>query len=430
MLLKIAGLSFSYQSSRILNNVTFEVKGGEFLGVLGPNGSGKTTLLRCISNVLSPQVGTVLIDGRDTQELSKKEIARKIGVVPQTSNIEYEFTVSELVLMGRTPYIGRFKSESAHDFEVAEKAMKLTNIQHLAERAFHELSGGEKQRVMIARALAQEPKILLLDEPTIHLDIHCQFEILNLVKNLCEKERIVVISVFHDLNLASQYSDKLILLNKGKIVSMGLPDRVLTSENIRSIYQIETVVKKNPITNFPYVVPCLYNKNDKKRKGSTIHIICGGGSGAPAMKLFLDNGFMVTTGVLNVLDSDFESARDLRIPMVGEIPFSQINNESHRANIELVKKASFVITTDFPVGPGNLKNIEAAGTALDLKIPVIIIESTPVSQRDFTQKNLEKYFRGLKEKGAIFVENLESALKEVLRHERYFRKIEGDKKSP
>ena len=202
MLLKIADLSFSYQSSKILDEVTFEVKSGEFLGVMGPNGSGKTTLLRSISKVLSPR-GTVLIDDRDTEELSKKEIAKKIGFVPQTSNIDFEFMVSELVLMGRTPHMGRFKSESTPDFEIVEKAIKLTNIQHLSERTFDELSGGEKQRVIIARALSQEPKILLLDEPTVHLDIRCQLEILNLVKNLCEQERIIVISVFHDLNLAS-----------------------------------------------------------------------------------------------------------------------------------------------------------------------------------------------------------------------------------
>lgn len=414
MLLKIADLSFSYESSIILDNVTFEIKSGEFLGVMGPNGSGKTTLLRCISNVLSPRAGTVLIDSRDIHKLSRKDIAREIGVVPQTSKIDFAFTVSELVLMGRTPYINRFESYSVHDFKFVEKAMKLTNIQHLSERTFDELSGGEKQRVIIARALAQEPKILLLDEPTVHLDIGYQFEILNLVKNLCEQESIVVISVFHDLNLAGQYSDKLILLNEGKIVSMGLQDEVLTSENIQRIYHIETIVKNHPITNVPYVVPYLFGKDDKNRKGSTIHIICGGGSGNPAMKLLLDNGFKVTSGVLNILDSDFESARNLKIPTVCEIPFSQITNESHKANIELIKKADFVIITDFPVGPGNLRNIEAAETALNSKIPVIIIESTQVSQRDFTQRNLEKYFKRLKDKGAIFVENLECALKKIL----------------
>lgn len=415
MLLKINNVDFSYQSSKILDDVTFEVKSGEFLGIMGPNGSGKTTLLRCISNVLSPQVGTVLIDGRYVQKLSKKEIAKKIGVIPQTSAIDFTFTVSELVLMGRTPHIERFRSETTHDFKIAEKAMKLTNTLHLAERTFNELSGGEKQRVIIARALTQEPKILLLDEPTVHLDINNQFEILKLVKNLSEQKETIVIAVFHDLNLASQYSDKLILLNNGKIISMGLPDEVLTPKNIQKAYHIDAIVKRHPITNTPYVIPCLFAKNNEKRKGCTVHVICGGGSGSDIMKLLLDKGFKVTTGVLNVLDSDFETAKNLKIPVIGEIPFSQITNDSHKANIELIKKANFVIVTDFQVGPGNLKNIEAAEIASNFKMPVIIIDSTPISHKDFIEGKLKEHFSHLRENRAVFVRNPEEVLKTILK---------------
>jgi len=415
MLLRIDNIDFSYQSSKILDSVTFEVKSGEFLGIMGPNGSGKTTLLRCISNVLSPQIGTVLIDGKNIQKLSKREIARNIGVVPQTSAIDFAFTVSELVLMGRTPYMERFKSETTHDFEIAEEAMRLTNTLRLAEKTFDELSGGEKQRVIIARALAQESKILLLDEPTVHLDISSQFEILKLIKNLSKQKEIVVIAVFHDLNLAAQYSDKLILLDNGKIVSMGLPDEVLTPENIQKTYHMDAIVKRHPITNTPYVTPCLFTEHDEKGKGVTVHVICGGGSGGDIMGFLLDKGFGVTTGVLNVLDSDFETAKNLKIPVVGELPFSQITNDSHKANIELIKEAKFVIITDFQIGYGNLKNIEAAEIALDSKTPVVIIDSTPISQKDFIQGNLEKYFNQLREKGAIFVENTKEALETILK---------------
>ena len=415
MLLKIDNIDFSYQSSKVLDDVTFEVKSGEFLGVMGPNGSGKTTLLRCVSNVLIPQVGTVLIDGKSIQKLSKKEIARNIGVVPQMSNIDFAFTVSELVLMGRAPYIKRFKSENTHDFEISEKAMRLTNILHLAERTFDELSGGEKQRVIIARALAQEPKILLLDELTVHLDISSQFEILNLVKNLSKQKERIVISVFHDLNLAAQYSDKLILLNNGKIISMGLPDEVLTPENIQKTYHTDVIIKRHPITNTPYVTPCFFTKHDEKRKGHTVHVICGGGSGSDIMRLLLNNGFKVTTGVLNVLDPDFETAKNLEIPVIGEIPFSQITNDSHKANIELIKRANFVIVTDFQIGHGNLKNIEAAEIALDSKVPVIIIDSTQISRKDFIGGKLEKRFNQLRKNGALFVRNPEEALMIILK---------------
>jgi len=414
-LLKIDNIDFSYPGAKILEDVTFEMKSGEFLGIMGPNGSGKTTLLRCLSNALSPQIGTVLIDGKDIQRLSKKEIARNIGVVPQTSSVDFAFAVSELVLMGRTPHTERFKSETTHDFEIAEEAMRLTNILHLSERTFDELSGGERQRVIIARALAQEPKILLLDEATVHLDISSKFEILNLVRNLSKQREIIVIAVFHDLNLAAQYSDKLILLDNGKIASMGLPHEVLTPENIQKTYHIDVIVKQHPITNTPYVTPCPFAKNSEDGKGHTVHMICGGGSGSNIMRLLLDNGFKVTTGVLNVLDSDFVTAKNLKIPVIGEIPFSQITNDSHKANIKLIKKANFVVVTDFQIGAGNLKNIEAAEIALDSKVPVIVIDSTPISDKDFIGGDLEKHFNQLREHQAIFVKNPKMALNIILK---------------
>lgn len=415
VLLKIDNIDFSYQSSKVLDGVTFEVKNGEFLGIMGPNGSGKTTLLRCISNVLSPQIGTVLIDGKSIQKLSRKEVARNIGVVPQTSTIDFTFTVSELVLMGRTPYTERFKSESTHDFKIAEDAMKLTNTLHLAERTFNELSGGEKQRVIIARALAQEPKILLLDEPTVHLDITSQFEILKLVKNLSKQKEIVVIAVFHDLNLAAQYSDRLILLDNGKIVSIGLPDKVLTPENIQKTYKIDAIVKRDSLTHTPIITPCYFEKTTQKENTGTVHVICGGGSGSDLITILVRKGFTVTTGVLNALDSDFETAKNLEVPVIGELPFAQITDHSYEANLECIKAADTVIVTDFQIGPGNLKNIEAAQHACTLKIPVIIVDSTPLSEKDFIGGNLKKYFTWLRGHHAIFVKTHQEALEYLIK---------------
>jgi len=224
-----------------------------------------------------------------------------------------------------------------------------------------------------------------------------------------------VIAVFHDLNLAAQYSDRLILLDNGRIVSNGLPDEVLTPENIKKTYNVNVIIKRHPITNTPYITPYYFPKHEEKSEDYSVHVICGGGSGSDMMRLLLNNGFKVTTGVLNVLDSDFETARNLKIPVIGEIPFSQITNDSHKANIELIREANIVIVTDFIVGPGNLKNIETAEMALDSKVPVVIICSTPISQRDFIQGNLEKYFNRLREKRAIFVENPNEALKTVLK---------------
>jgi len=233
MKLNINGVTFYYDSVKALNDITFEVSEGDVLGVIGPNGSGKTTLLRCINLALRPKVGTVFIDGENILELDRKDIAKNIGVVPQNSTIHFPFTVFDIVLMGRTPHLGRLDRETSKDIEIAKNAMKITNTQHLADRLIDEVSGGEKQRVIIARALTQEPKILLLDEPTLHLDINHQLEVLELVKKLARENKLIVVLVSHDLNLANRYCDRLMLLNSGKIC---------TTLMLKSI----TIRKQNP----------------------------------------------------------------------------------------------------------------------------------------------------------------------------------------
>jgi len=240
--LVIQGISFSYGSSDVLADVTFEANDGEIVGVIGPNGSGKTTLLRCVNRALSPRVGTVLIDGKDYAELTRREIAGNIGVVPQNSVVSFPFTVLDIVMMGRTPAMERFERESEKDLEIVRKAMEMTNVVALADRTMDQVSGGEKQRVVIARALAQRPKILLLDEPTLHLDVSHQLEILDLIRNLARSKRLTVIIVSHDLNLAARYCDKLILMNSGKIEASGKVTEVLTEENIESVFRVKAAV--------------------------------------------------------------------------------------------------------------------------------------------------------------------------------------------
>ncbi|MDI6855803.1 MAG: ABC transporter ATP-binding protein [Candidatus Thermoplasmatota archaeon] len=255
MKLNIKGITFYYDSIKALENITFEVNEGEVLGVIGPNGSGKTTLLRCINRALKYKIGSILIDKEDVLELDRKEIAKNIGVVPQNSTIHFPFTVFDIVLMGRTPHLGRLDRETSKDIKIAKNAMEITNTQHLADRLIDEVSGGEKQRVIIARALTQEPKILLLDEPTLHLDINHQLEVLELVKKLARKNKLIVVLVSHDLNLASRYCDRLMLLNAGKIYSIGKPQEVLTKENIKEVYKIEIEVNYNKKIKSFNIVP-------------------------------------------------------------------------------------------------------------------------------------------------------------------------------
>lgn len=241
MKLKIKEIEFSFESSKVLDDISFELKSGEFLGIIGPNGSGKTTLLKTIATLLKPKIGSVLLDGKNLSKLSSREVARKIGMVPQNSATA-PFSLFDVVLMGRTPHLRRFERESKKDFEIAERAMRTTDIWHLRKRNLLEISGGERQRAAIARALTQKPQVLLLDEPTLHLDIKNQLEIMDMIKNLTKKG-LIVISVLHDLNLAARYSDFLLLLDRGKIASFGRVEKVLRSKTLEEVYGISVEIK-------------------------------------------------------------------------------------------------------------------------------------------------------------------------------------------
>ena len=253
-MLEIEGLHFGYNGRETLKDINLTAKKGEFWGILGPNGSGKTTLVKAINQVLKPSSGTIRINGENIQHLKHNEIARDLAVVSQVFSINFEFTVEDIVMMGRTPHIK--KGESEEDFEIVRDAMKKTNTDYLKDRFVTQLSGGELQRVVIARALAQQPSILLLDEPTSHLDITNQIDVLNLAKSECKKGMLVV-AVIHDLDLAAYYCDKICLIRDGEIVAKGTPEEVLTTENIQNVYNLPVEIITNPITNSLNIVPLL-----------------------------------------------------------------------------------------------------------------------------------------------------------------------------
>ena len=404
VLLNVDGVECRYGSVKVLEDVNLTVEGGDFVGILGPNGSGKTTLLKSISRILKPHKGTILLNEADIYSLKSVEVAKQMAVVPQDTSIGFNFAALDVVLMGRNPHMKRFQMESEKDMAVARKVMSLTNIWHLAERPINELSGGEKQRVIIARALAQEPKILLLDEPLTHLDIINQLEIMDLVKDLCAKENLIVLAVFHDFNLAARYCNSAIMLKDNKVFSAGSLTDVLTSENIKSVFHVDAIVKKHLVTNSIFVIPLSPQKSSPSRKCS-IHLICGAGTGTALMKVLLDEGYSVTTGVLNVLDTDFETAQFLKIPVTSEAPFSPITEKTHKANLAMISEASTVVLTSVPFGYGNLQNLEAALAAVERGIPTFVIEEVPIERRDFTKGKAKALLTELKSKGAQFVKD-------------------------
>jgi len=409
VVLNVDGVDCYYGSVKVLENVSLRVKEQDFVGILGPNGSGKTTLLRSISRTLKPHSGVILLNDTDIYALKSVEVAREMAVVPQNTITAFNFTALDIVMMGRNPHLGRFQMESERDLTIARKAMDLTNTWHLAERPVNELSGGERQRVIIARALAQEPKVLLLDEPTVHLDINNQLEILDLLKELCIRKGLIVLAVLHDFNLAARYCNSAILLKDGKIFSAGGVDTVLTSENIRDVFQVDAIVKRHPVTNSLYVIPVATPKPSLSRNLS-VHLICGAGTGTTLMKILVDEGYNVTVGVLNVLDTDYEAAQLLKIPVIGEAPFSPITEEAHSANLGMISNANAVVLTSVPFGYGNLRNLGAAEEALERGIPTFVIEEIPIERRDFTKGKAKKQLIELKNKGAISVRNQDELL--------------------
>jgi iron complex transport system ATP-binding protein len=252
-LIDVTQVGFKYDAHWVLRKVSFEVRQGEFMGIIGPNGSGKTTLLKIIDGILKPQEGECRINGIPCRRFKRMELARKIAVVPQDAGIVFPFSVLEVVLMGRTPHMGKLTFEDEKDFRIAERAMKMTDTLSFRNRSMNALSGGERQRVLIARALAQEPQILLLDEPTALLDIRHQMDFFDLVKNLSESQHLTVIAVTHDINLASNYCDRVVLLKEGQVYGTGFPQDVILESNIKEVYDANVLVDRNPITGKPRV---------------------------------------------------------------------------------------------------------------------------------------------------------------------------------
>ena len=251
MTLSVENISFRYPDVPVLRNITFDLPSGDFLSLLGPNGSGKSTLLRLLDRILLPQNGTITLDGRPLNEFSRRELAKRVAYVPQDTLWVFPYTVLEVVLMGRSPYIGHSGFENEQDLEIALEMMRLTDIAHLANKLITGISGGERQRVLIARALSQQPQILLLDEPNAHLDISHQIEIFQILREQNEQRNLTIVSVSHDLNLAAAFSRRTLLLanaaNEGaSIFAIGQPKDVLTQANIEQVYQTPVLVDQLP----------------------------------------------------------------------------------------------------------------------------------------------------------------------------------------
>ena len=248
MKLSVEDLHFRYGSKTVLDGVTLDVKEGEILGIVGPNGCGKTTLLGNLNKNLSPKSGKVVLGNTDLEEMTKKDIAKIIAAVPQTNEFRFSFTVRDIVSMGRMPFQTMMGGLAREDVEIIDEALRKTGLSEMADRHINTMSGGERQRIIIARAIAQTPEIILMDEPTLHLDVSMQFDALNLVHRLSMEHGLTVVIVSHDLPMMARYCDRIIMLHNHSIHAVGTPGEVLTPENLRIVFNVDGEMIKDPRT--------------------------------------------------------------------------------------------------------------------------------------------------------------------------------------
>ena len=308
-----------------------------------------------------------------------------IAVVPQSFDIDYDFTVEDIVMMGRNPYLSYRTKESQNDYAIVTEAMRATKTLNFRKRLYNNLSGGEKQRVIIARAIAQEPDIILLDEPTSALDIHHQIEVMELIRNLNLKKSMTVVAVLHDINLAARYCNRLILMRDGRVVVDGTPKEVITEANLKKVYEMKMFIQENKLFGKPEIIPLRVIKESEDYRSLRIHVICGGNKASQVLEELEAMGHQVTAGVVNQGSDDWTICDVLGIPMIEESPFTAISSEKQAENLAVMAESDLILISDLPFGHGNIANL----IGLE-KLTGEIYFHRNCLNNDFTEGQLEK----------------------------------------
>ncbi len=394
------GVRAGYGAADVLKGVSLAVRPGEVVGLVGPNGCGKTTLVRVASRALKPSGGSVRLIGNDPYELSSKEAARLVAVVPQDVIPAFSFDVLDFVLMGRAPYLSRWTGGGPEDWAKAREAMEAVGVQHLADRPMDELSGGERRRAVLAQALAQDAPVLLLDEPTTHLDIRHVVEFHQVIRWLADDRQVAVVAVLHDLTLAAALSDRLVAMAGGEIVADGQPEEVVTRSLLRTVYGVVADVEASAATGRPAVVlgPL---EHAIVPTGLRVLVVGGAGRGAPLMRLLLERGIHVVAGVLHGSDTDVDVAERLDIEHVSVPAFSEIDEEATAAWRRHAAATDLVVVCDPPLGPGNVRNLELALEQAEAGKPVVLLDSIPIAERDFTGGRATELWERLRARATV-----------------------------
>ncbi len=384
--LSVEGLTVRYGDRTALHRVDLEVRPGELVALTGPNGSGKTTLIRAALGLTPLSEGTVRLFGASTTALSVRARALRVAWVPQDEAPQDNVRVLDYVLYGRFAHLPPFTGEGPSDRAKATQALEEMGLRDRADSGVLELSGGERQRLLLARGLAQEAPLLLLDEPTAHLDIGHQLDLLDRVRRLVRDRGVCAVAALHDLNLAGRYADRVVVLSHGRLVADGPPDVTLTETILRTVWGVESQRRRDPRTGAAYLVP--YRPSDPSSPfppGSRgrLHVIGGGGAAAGILHGLVDAGWSVTAGVLPLLDSDAEAADELGVPYVPEIPFAPIGDEARARLRDLLAQAQAIVVAPIAVGPSNLANLQELRAATP-RAPILFVEPGPFADRDFT----------------------------------------------
>ncbi len=376
-------VSAGYGTTDIIEQISCSFSSGIFTGIIGPNGSGKTTLLRALSRAL-PCSGLLTLNDKPVSTYTAAELGMALGFVPQDENRPFSYSVLQVVLMARYLRTSRFASHTPADYEQCRTALRQTGTDNLEDRSIKTLSGGEWQRVLIARALAQDTRVLLLDEPTSHLDLGHQSEILTLLRHLSDNGS-TIIAVFHDLNLAALFCDRLILIRDGRVACDGTPSQVLTPQTIREAYDADVVTARHPATGRTYLMPMTGTDRTKpQRTSEMVHVICGGGTGSDLLHFLTRRSFSLSTGILATNDSDHAAATALDIPCIALPPFTPMSGEALDELATSLSRASNVIVTHHPIGAGNLPVILALREIDPEKIILHIPDGTNLTSCDFS----------------------------------------------
>ncbi|HBE9108530.1 TPA: ABC transporter ATP-binding protein [Clostridioides difficile] len=355
-MLKTNNLSVGYNNKVVISNINVEVKNGEILCLLGSNGAGKTTLLRSLSKLISPIKGEIYLNGININCISRKALSKKMALVLTNRLLGDLMTVQDIVNIGRYPYTGFFGNLSKKDLIMVDEALESVDALHLKKRYFDELSDGEKQKVLVARALVQEPEIIILDEPTTHLDIKHRLELINILKKLSKEKSISVILSLHEIDIALKSCDKVALIKNNKVIAYGQPEDVVDEDIINSLYELDD-------KNFNSLLGSVEISNKSKNE---VFIIGGGGKATPIYRAFTKKGIGLYSGIIHENDIDYEIGRTMGIKMFTESPFEPISDESFNLAIRNLNDSKIIIDTGFSVGETNKRNIDIIKEALKL----------------------------------------------------------------